>query len=772
MKFKILSVSLMMLSPIVFAQQTNVSEYPFIKKVNLSKFPIKERIKYHKLFTKTVVSLSHSEKYPKYLLKRKVSSHHLYNYLTDLLLDSSIANTSSNVCLFGGWPSNKSGTCQVPFQSSGVAIANQIGISAYDQDDYCGSSNLFRCNPDIFGPGVESTPEITEKFGNINGNKNNSDPYSAGICVDVSQGYNSLTTDCAKTSKDLDQYRDKPWRDDYFASNDQENFQKMQSTISTICEERAARRQSDPMCENLEESLGLTFAAVSAGAIADVNIEDLFPGCGGVVPNALPTCASEDHESLKNLRAALEEVQSNQSCRFMNVSAEIAPDKPIIGRHGRSNLYGDLPEPVAPESSNQCRTFLATTLQSGLSGDTNINVFFKGTAVDDLNYISLKVHPNMSKEEIVAQITGGTNEDMFNNTCAVSTCPNSNSQGSAVLYDVMEHLRSKRDCHFQNIQVVDQKTNIDGNFEKSQCQQSIEGSLAAEGLGENDQEIMFIVTDAAGNLNTGALIVNANQSSTKDDILNQFEEGNNQGVYASACQRTTNDFRTNIGLARTELGLEEDQYIDPSQEALLVKLANLKRNGTEVEFIIAPNGDIMAKPRVAVINETTGMQFHMNPEDFVVFPASFSAQMKHFESQVGSPIPENVASIMTDLAGDLRLSEFKEENGAYSFTVGNARANLLESDKSIQDGQLVRASENEDGTYTYSIAQATHTDQIEIKREAEQEVAREIASNTVERRVCAERGPKGRCDRWELRPMYCAQKGFLGFGCREWVPVQ
>ena len=88
---------------------------------------------------------------------------------------------------------------------------------------------------------------------------------------------------------------------------------------------------------------------------------------------------------------------------------------------------------------------------------------------------------------------------------------------------------------------------------------------------------MFLVTDATGTLNTGALIVQANQESTKDDILEQFEQGDNKGVYEGACQRTRRDFYTNASLARTELGISEDQYIDPSQEQLLVKLANLKR---------------------------------------------------------------------------------------------------------------------------------------------------------------------------------------------------
>ncbi len=769
MKFKVLTLSLLMLSPAAFSKTT---KYPFIKNVNLKNFPLRDRIKYHQLFSKTIQSLSASEKYPKYVLERKVSSLNLLNIMSDFLIDSSIANSSSNVCLFGGWPSNKSGTCQVPFQSSGVAVANQVGIDAYDSDDYCGSKNLFRCNPNVFGPGIEANEEITAKFGNINGNKNNSAPYSAGICVDVSKGYNNLTNDCATISKELDKLREKPWREEYFASSKHENFKKMQSTISTICEERAEKRTNDSMCDNLEESLGLTFAAVSAGSIADVNVEDLFPGCGGSVPAALPTCSSEDHQSLTNLREAISEIQNDPSCRFKSVSVEVAPERPVRN-HGRSKIYGDLPEPVVPESASQCKTYIAEKLKPGLSEDTNVNIFFKGTAVDDLDYITVALEPDMTKEEIIAAIKNGDNGDVFKNTCAVSTCPSTDAPGSKVLYDVMNHLRTNKDCHFKNIQVVDQNTNRDGNFEKSQCEQSIEGALAAEGLGSDNQEIMFLVTDAKGELNTGALIVNANSSSTKEDILKQFEKGENKGVYGKACNRTTKDFFTDYDLAAQELGFGADQFIAENQKELIVKLANLKRRGKDVEVSIAPNGDIVAKPRVAVLNETTGMNGASHPTelDAAIFRADFPAQMEYFKSQIEGGMPKDIEKLITDFAGDLRISDFSGENGSFTFTVDNASKNILGEEQKIQNGKLITAKGNDDGTFSYSIATATHDDQIMLKRQADEERARYIASNSEERSVCVEKNRKGRCVKKEMRMQYCAEKGRL-WGCNRWEDVE
>ncbi len=768
MKFKVITVSLLMLSPAAFSKTT---KYEFIKKANLSKFPLKERIKYHKLFTETILSLSASEKYPKYVLKRKISSIDILNYMTDMFIGSTIANSNANVCLFGGWPSNKSGTCQVPFQSSGIAVANQIGVNAYDDDDYCGSKNLFRCNPDVFGPGVESTEEITSKYGNINGNKNNSAPYDKGICVDISKGYNNLTNDCAKLSKQLDEYRPRPWREDYFASGKNENFTKMQGTISAICEERSQKRANDSMCDNLEESLGLTFAAVSAGQIADVNIEDLFPGCGGITPQALPTCSSEDHESLKNLREAISEIQSDQTCRFSNISVEVAPERPVKN-HGRGKIYGDLPEPIVPEGSKKCKTYIADKLKSGIADDTKVNLFFKGTAVDDLDYITVEIEPDMSKEDILAQIKGGDNADIFKNACAVSTCPSTDAPGANVLYDVMDHLRTNKECRFKNIQVVDQKTNMDGGFKKSQCQQSIEGALAAEGLGEEKQEIMFLVTDAKGDLNMGALIVQANSASTKDDILDQFDKGSNSGVYRNACNTTKKDFHSDFGLAVKELDLGDEQYIDPSQKALIVKLANLKRRGVEVEVTIAPNGDIVAKPRVAVINEAAGMRYSQSPDDInaVIIPADFKTQMGHYKAQIATNMPEDIEQAITDFAGDLRLSAFEENNGNYTFTVSNSNRNILGKDSDIVDGNLYTAKKNENGTFTYSIMKASQEDHNRIKSDRDAERARYIASNTEERKVCI-RSVKGRCKEYAMKKQYCAEKGML-WGCKRWEDVE
>ncbi len=767
MKLKMLTFSLLLTSPSLFAQ----THYKFIKNTNFEKLPFGERVKYHELFTKTISSLSKSEKYPNYVLENKVSSIQIYNYLSDIFINDSFAAGSASVCLFGGWPSNKSGTCQVPFQSSGLAVANQIGIEPYDSNDYCGSSNLFRCNPDIFGPGIATTPEITQKYGNINGNKNNSSPFSAGICVDVSKGYNNLTSDCAKISNELDQLRPKPWREDYFASSKHENFQKMQNTIANICEERAIRRANDPMCDQLEESLALTYTAVSAGKIANVNVDDLFPGCGEVIPEALPTCESEDHESLKNLREALSEIQSDQSCRFKSVSAEISPQQPVSGRRSR-NAAQTTPEATAPENANQCKIYLAEKLQHGIGGQTNINIFFKGTAVDDIENISVKISPDMTKEQILAAIKSGDNKSSFDNACAVSTCPTSDARGVDVLYQVMEHLRSNKECHFKNIQVMDQRDSFDGNFQKSSCQQSIEGSLAAEGLAKNLRPLMFVVTDAKGDLNTGALLATVNSASTKEGILEQFEQGENKGVYDRACSRTTQGFFSDKGLALKELGIDEGQFIDPSQESLILKLANLKRRGENVEIVIAPNGDILAKPRVAILNETPGMQSYENSDGFMVFSNNFDVQLNHYNAQRETPIPQDIADLASDMFEGLKTSSMEEKNGGFDFTVSNARANLLGKDQDIVNGHHISAKANSDGTYTYSLRVASHEDQIEVKRVADAERARYIASNSEEKRVCAEKNSHNRCVKWEMRKMYCAEKGLFGFGCKRWEEVQ
>lgn len=78
-------------------------------------------------------------------------------------------SSANSVCFIGGWPSTvRSGTCQPPWNAD---FEDSIGVR-YNQNHFCGSSNLFRCNPILHGPGNGSVPE-----------ENNGAGLSAGACV-------------------------------------------------------------------------------------------------------------------------------------------------------------------------------------------------------------------------------------------------------------------------------------------------------------------------------------------------------------------------------------------------------------------------------------------------------------------------------------------------------------------------------------------------------------------------------------------------------------
>jgi hypothetical protein len=81
-----------------------------------------------------------------------------------------IPQTQANsVCFIGGWPSTvRNGVCQPPWNAN---FENNIGIR-YDQNHFCGSSNLFRCNPILHGPGDGSVPE-----------ESNGQGLASGACV-------------------------------------------------------------------------------------------------------------------------------------------------------------------------------------------------------------------------------------------------------------------------------------------------------------------------------------------------------------------------------------------------------------------------------------------------------------------------------------------------------------------------------------------------------------------------------------------------------------
>lgn len=126
----------------------------------------------------------------------KVSAANPYQKLIDILfIDRAHAEAREGKCTFGGWASyTVNGTCKAPWNYAEDYELKEIGPT-YSKDFYCGSKNLFRCNPVLFGPGGAD---------------------GKGHCIELeSGGYENLSLNCFEKSKETPEdlfelYRNNP----------------------------------------------------------------------------------------------------------------------------------------------------------------------------------------------------------------------------------------------------------------------------------------------------------------------------------------------------------------------------------------------------------------------------------------------------------------------------------------------------------------------------------------------------------------------------------
>lgn len=237
-----------------------VDPYASIRQADLSKLSQGLQIKFHEKLTHALVELEKNEKYPEYV-PSKFSSIDLLKFLQETILSTCTASENSQLCLFGGWPSIRNGSCSRPWSSAAKAASENLGVPGYDSGAYCGDEKLFRCNPLLFGPGIEDGA-VTVEFPNVNGMKNNAEPWHSGICVDISDGYNGLSEKCQKASIRLDEIRvttGRPkWRStDFFDENKAKSLKALQELVYSKCKENFEKLNQDNMCTSLNDSIAL-----------------------------------------------------------------------------------------------------------------------------------------------------------------------------------------------------------------------------------------------------------------------------------------------------------------------------------------------------------------------------------------------------------------------------------------------------------------------------------------------------------------------------------
>ncbi len=629
---KILGISIfLLLSCPTMAGPSQKKNFSFIREANLGRMPVKLRARHHLTMTKILIELEKKEKYPTYY-KSRFSSLEFLEKVSDLFIDQCFAADGNNTCLFGGWPSQRNGSCSVPWGPGARAIAEGLETNSYDGDDYCGANNLFRCNPLIFGPGIEQGL-AGDEFPNINGRRNNSSPYHAGICVDISRGYNGLSQKCQQASVTLDEIRESndlpPWREsDFFNEERAEDFRNLQNVIADRCSEDGERLNSDGMCSSLDASLGLTAVAVEAGRIDGITPDELFPQCANTTPGQ-PQCNDELNSDFGNMVAAMEELRNQRQCRFYGIQA--------IDSESLSQLMDF--------QDSACRSGVQGAMKSsGLpTGGAEFSFYFFGSNNERLGRLSIsQLRPDATKEEIMAELTTGENQARFESFCNNSACPRIENGDLRLenLYSALDRVKERTNCNFGSVQAVDRDTGNNEAFELSNCGLSIEGRLASDGLPhtpgirgiQQRVPVSVNIRDRQGRF-LSTIHLNAASDMNADSI---YEQINNEDLQ-EACVKSNSTNLSDDEAAVADVGISEGTFIPSFWQSRIADLRNVAAQNNIEGFRIE-------------VTETGDMILHADdPNQILAFQAQFLNLINN-DPEVGSR-----ASFQTSPNGGIRI---------------------------------------------------------------------------------------------------------------------
>lgn len=564
------------------AVRTKSDPYPFLRSVDIYKLPKKLRAKYHLEMTNILVEFEKKESFPN-IQKTKFSYMNFLDSMSKLLIDESIAD-NHNVCLFGGWPSRQSGTCSLPWSASSRTMASSLETNGYTSEYYCGDDNLFRCNPLVFGPGID--PAQARSYPNVNGRRNNAGPeYASGICVEKNGSYNGISERCHEVSTALDRIRasrgEPSWREsDFFNLERAQAFRNLQSVITEKCREERERLNSDNMCSALDAQLGMTAAAVEAGNMPGMVATDLFPQCATTTP-ALPACNSETHDSFRPMIQAMDELRSMAGCSFMGVHAV---DSESLGH--------------MMEFNPQCRSSVDGIFKSsGIPADgRQFTFYFQGGEGSERQRMTLDITPSMTKEEIVAALTGGPNRATFNGICENTACPRitDESLGLSNLYEALDMIKNNPRCDVGSIQAVDREFSMYRSFKPNTCALSVSGHLASEGLPNRESEsgpvpVVVLLSNRQGE-QIARMNINIMAEYPAGVIYNQLMAQNLMQTCMDANQSSTGDMEQ---VAR-DLGIPEGTFIPEvyREGDFLGKLRNIIGD-KDVQVSIGEDGSIL-----------------------------------------------------------------------------------------------------------------------------------------------------------------------------------
>lgn len=565
----LITFSLMAMAYEAFAQQAK--DLDAITKADISKLSKAMQIDFHEKVTELLVQSEKYETYPNYI-PSKFSSIDIIKFLNEGIISSSYANNSTQLCLFGGWPSLRSGTCNRPWSTNAKALAESKNLPQYDSSAYCGDDKLFRCNPLLFGPGLENDL-VGNEFPQLNGKKNNTAPFKAGICVDISSGYDGLSDKCQKASKRLDEIRvanGKPkWRSsDFFDAEIASKFKALQEVVMEKCGNDYANLNKDGMCTSLNESLSLSATAVLAGEINGISPDMLFTKCSVTSAVALPKCHQDLHSDMRPLVDALEDLRQQRNCRFQGIQAHMS----------------DEANPTGLADLQNCRSVvLGNAAKDGFNRKDSLKFkfHFVGAGNNRLGNIEAEIKKDMSKDAIMALITTNENRALFESQCNDSNCPKSGDQTLKALYEMLEKVKRIDYCKVGKVQAVDPQS---ADKLSSQCDLSIEGSLLSEGLpyqaGIRSPQTRVPASIVIHNVDGKPLStvqINVASDMSSDSMFNQIDEDSLRKI----CVEANDAHKINDTVAGRDLGISDTTFVPSFWKDKL----NMVRNIAEREGI-------------------------------------------------------------------------------------------------------------------------------------------------------------------------------------------
>lgn len=190
-----LTRKLFLIFAVLFCGQLLASEVDsFVEPLQyFKKYYTKDELKkIHNLNTQILIEIEKKTKYPPELKTEQV----YFKWLKIPFINEANALGIDGKCFFGGWMTSQgSNWCHEPWKHTEEPQIKEFGPT-YNNENYCGGKDLFRCNPVLFGMPKNPKPKLGRN-------------PERGICVKISS-YDHVTKKCTEQAgKYLDELVDK-----------------------------------------------------------------------------------------------------------------------------------------------------------------------------------------------------------------------------------------------------------------------------------------------------------------------------------------------------------------------------------------------------------------------------------------------------------------------------------------------------------------------------------------------------------------------------------